>query len=219
MTKTDIELKQDIELELLWDPKINAAQIGVTVDKGAVSLLGAVDTYAEKWAAEDAIKRVSGVRTFAQELTVKILSDHMRSDSEIASAVQSALKWNVYVPATVTARVQAGSVTLEGQVVAYYQREAAERSVRFLAGVVSVYNAIVLKPQVDTAQVKQKVEAALRRQATTDAKSIHIETVGGRVTLTGHASSWQAIDDAVNAAWAAPGVNEVIDHVKMSATV
>jgi osmotically-inducible protein OsmY len=50
MTKTDLKLKQDIEAELRWDPKINAAQIGVSVDKGVVSLLGAVDTYPEKWA-------------------------------------------------------------------------------------------------------------------------------------------------------------------------
>ena len=61
MNKTDNQLKQDIEAELRWDPKVNAAQIGVTVDKGAVSLLGAVDTYPQKWAAEDATKRVSGV--------------------------------------------------------------------------------------------------------------------------------------------------------------
>lgn len=88
--KSDMKLKQDIEDELLWDPKVNAAQIGVSVDKGAVSLLGAVDTYAEKWAAEDATKRVNGVRTVAQELTVKLLTDHVRTDSEIAAAVQSA---------------------------------------------------------------------------------------------------------------------------------
>src|SRR5271154_6273901 len=114
MHKTDIQLKQDIEEELLWDPKVNAAQIGVSVDEGAVSLLGTVDTYAEKWAAEDATKRVSGVRTVAQDLTVKILGEHQRSDSDIARAVQSALEWDVSVPNAVTAKVRNGEVTLEG---------------------------------------------------------------------------------------------------------
>ena len=66
--------------------------------------------------------------------------------------------------------------------------------------------------------MKEKVQAALQRQATADAKSIHIETSGGKVTLTGHAASWQAIEDAASAAWAAPGVTEVIDQVKMSMT-
>jgi VCBS repeat-containing protein len=213
MIKSDIQLKRDIEEELRWDPKVNSAQIGVTVDNGAVSLLGAVDTYAEKWAALDAAKRVHGVRTVAQDLTVKILADHKRSDSEIAAAVQSAFKWDVYVPKTVTATVQHGRVTLEGQATWNYQRDAAERAVRCLAGVVGVSNSITLKPQASAAEVKEKIQSALKRQATTDAKSIHVDTSGGKVTLTGSASSWQSIDDAVNAAWAAPGVTEVVDQV------
>jgi osmotically-inducible protein OsmY len=219
MTKTDMQLKQDIEEELRWDPKVNAAQIGVSVDKGAVSLLGAVDTYAEKWAAEEAAKRVGGVRTIAQDLTVKILGDHERNDQDIAAATQSALKWDVWVPQTVTARVAQGKVTLEGNVTWNYQREAAARAIRYLTGVVAVYNCITLKPEISTAQVKEKVQAALQRQATADAKSIHIDTSGSKVTLTGHASSWQSIEDAANAAWAAPGVTEVVDHVKMEMTV
>ncbi len=214
--KTDLQLKQDIEEELRGDPMVNAAQIGVTVDRGAVSLLGAVDTYAEKWAAEDATKRVGGVRTIAQDLTVKILADHRRSDSEIAIAVQSALRWDVFVPKTVTAKVQSGWVTLEGQAPWNYQRDAAERSVRHLTGVAGVSNAVTLKPQASAAEVKEKIQAALQRQAMADANSIHIDTSGGKVTLTGHAASWQSIEDAANAAWAAPGVTDVLDQVKMS---
>ena len=219
MIKSDIELKQDIEDELRWDPKVNAAQVGVSVSQGAVSLLGAVDTYAEKWAAEDATKRVSGVRTVAQDLTVKLQTDHERTDSDIAAATQSALTWNVVVPKSVTAKVRRGEVTLEGQVAWNYQRDAAERAIRHLAGVVAVHNCITLKPHASAAQVKEKVQAALQRQASVDTSSIHIETCGGIVTLSGHASSWQSIEDAANAAWAAPGVTEVIDHVTMSMTL
>ena len=220
MTKTDVQLKQDIDQELSWDPKVNAAQIGVSVEKGAVSLLGTVDTYAQKWAAEDAAKRVSGVRTVAQDLTVKILSDHVRSDSDIASAIQSTLKWDVLVPKAVTAVVRDGSVTLEGQVDWNFEREAADRAIRYLTGVVSVNNLVTLKKREASAtQVKEKVEAALQRQATTDAKSIHVETNGGKVTLTGHASSWQSIEDASNAAWAASGVTQVVDKLKIHMTI
>ncbi len=213
--KTDMQLKTDVETELRWDPKVNAAQIGVTVDKGAVSLLGAVDTYAQKWAAEDAAKRVSGVRTLAQDLTVKLLSEHERSDSEIAAAIQNALTWDVYVPKTVTATVEHGAVTLQGKCTWNYERESAERVVRHLAGVISVANVVALKPTASAAAVKEKVEAALHRQATADASAIHIETNGSTVTLTGNAPSWRTIADAEHAAWATPGVTQVVDHVKV----
>jgi len=220
MAKTDVQLKQDIEQELSWDPKVNAAQIGVSVDHGAVSLLGTVDTYAQKWAAEDATKRVSGVRTVAHDLTVKVLSEHVRSDSDIAGAVQSTLKWDVLVPKAVTAVVRDGFVTLAGQVDWNFEREAAERAVRYLTGVVSVSNSITLKKtEASAAQVKEKVEAALQRQATTDANSIHVDTNGSQVTLTGHASSWQSVVDASYAAWAARGVSQVVDKLKIEMTI
>jgi osmotically-inducible protein OsmY len=216
MSKTDVLLKQQIDQELEWDPKVNPALIGVTVDHGAVSLLGTVDTYAQRWAAEDAVKRVSGVRTVAQDLTVKVLDDHVRNDSEIATAVQNTLTWDVIVPKAVSAVVRGSVVTLEGEVTWNFQREAAVRAIRYITGISSVRNLISLKPSgASAAQVKEKVEAALHRQATTDANSIHVDTAGGKVTLTGRASSWQTIEDAANAAWAAHGVTEVIDHVKL----
>ncbi len=216
MNKSDKQLQQDVEEELRWDPKVNAAQIGVTVDGGAVSLTGTVDTYAQKWAAEDATKRVSGVRTMAQDLSVKLLSDHKHTDSEIATAIQSALKWDVMVPKTVTAKVTSGSVTLEGQATWNFEREAAERAVRYLTGVVSVINAVALKSQVSPTDVKEQIQTALNRQAKADAKGIKIDTSGGKVTLTGHASSWQTTEDAADAAWATPGVTEVIDRMTVS---
>ena len=219
MTKTDDQLKREIEAELSWDPRVNAAEIGVSVNEGAVSLLGTVDTYAQKWAAEDATKRVAGVRTVAQDLTVKIQNEHKRSDTDIAEAIQSALKWDVLVPKEVTAKVHSGTVTLEGQVTWHFQRESAERAIRNLPGVISIFNSITMKPETSVAQVKEKVEAALQRQAKADAKSIRVDLSGGMVALTGYASSWQSIEDAANAAWAAPGVTQVIDQVKMQMTI
>lgn len=211
--KSDIQLKEDIERELNFDPKVNDALIGVSVDKGVVSLRGVVDTYAEIWAAEEAIKRVSGVRTFAQDLKVQVLNGDMHSDTEIAGAVQSALKWDVYVPNSVTAKVTNGSVTLEGQVEWNYERDEAERAVRHIAGVFTIYNSISLKPQPSIERVKEKVQEALQRQATEDANSIKVETAGGKVTLSGHATSWQSIQDAAKAAWAAPGVTDVVQNI------
>ena len=217
MSKTDVELKRDINQELAWDPKVNAAQIAVSVDQGAVTLLGNVDTYWEKWAAEEATKRVAGVRTIAQDLTVNVLNDHKRNDSDIASAVQRAFQWNVSVPDTVTAEVHNGSVTLSGQVTWNSERQAADQAVRYLKGVVSLSNLITLaRLNVPEAQVKENVDAALQRQATAEANSIHVDTSGGKVTLTGHASSWRSMADAEDAAWATPGVTQVVDRLQIA---
>jgi osmotically-inducible protein OsmY len=216
MTKrSDERLKEDIESELRWDPKLTASTIGVTVEKGAVSLLGAVDSYAHKWAAEDATRRVVGVRTVAQDLTVKIHGDHRRSDSEIAVAVQHALKWDVFTPSTVTARVAESAVTLEGEVRWNFEREAAVLAVSNLTGVVAVHDYIALKGPAETAKVKESVEAALQRQASSDGRSITVAAAAGVVTLAGHATSLQSIADATHAAWAAQGVTQVLDRVEL----
>jgi len=220
--KNDIELKRDIEAELQWDPRIHAARIGVTVENGVVALLGEVDSYAEKWAAAEAAKRVDGVRALAQDLTVRIADSEQRSDADVAAAALHALHWDVWVPADVTVQVQLGRITLGGRVEWNYQRAAAERAVSNLAGVTSVINAIRLRAPAEgspadmsASQVLESVEAALRRQAATDAQSIHVDMTGHKVTLSGEAASFQAIADATHAAWAAPGVSEVVEHVTM----
>jgi osmotically-inducible protein OsmY len=216
MIKTDAQLSQDVEQELASDPKLNASGIAVNVQQGAVSLLGTIHTYAEKALAENAAKRVSGVRVIALDLKVRLLEQGVRTDSDIVVAVQNALNWNVLLPAAVTAKVEDGWVTLEGPVTWNYQREGAERAVRHLAGVVGVFNSIAIRPHASPSRVKEQVEAALERRAITADKSIQVEVAGGKVTLTGHAESWHAVEEAANAAWAAPGVTEVVDQVKMS---
>jgi osmotically-inducible protein OsmY len=217
--KTDLQLKRDIEEELRWDPKINEAQIAVGVDEGVVTLRGTVDAYPGKWAAEAACKRVRGVRTVDERLGVKLAVVHERHDSEVADTVRSALRWDVLVPDQVTASVKNGVVTLEGLVTWNFQRAAAQRAVGHLAGVTGVENQIALHVMPTAEIVRDEVEAALHRQAKTDTKSITIDVSGGKVTLSGYASSWQAIEDAREAAWGAPGVTEVVDHVQIATTI
>lgn len=217
MTKSDLQLQEDVENELHWDPRLNAAQIGVAVDSGVVSLFGSVDTWAAKWAAEEATKRVEGVRTVAQDMTVKLLDAHARTDSELAASVQMALKQDVDVPATIGAEVERGVVTLHGTARVHFERSAAERAVRNLVGVRAVFDSVKLGGAAPTGaaavagDIGTGVVAALARQSTHHTKSIHVKAVGGKITLSGHVSSFQALGDASTAAWAAPGVTEVVD--------
>lgn len=97
--KTDAQLKKDVNAELEWDPSINATHVGVAVADGVVTLMGRLDTFAEKHAVERAVQRVQGVKSVAMELDVKLETGHRRSDSEIAPAAESALRWQALVAA------------------------------------------------------------------------------------------------------------------------
>jgi osmotically-inducible protein OsmY len=142
MRKSDARLKQEIEQELRWDPVVSSAGIEVSVEGGNVSLAGSVDTCAKKWAAQAATQRVGGIRAVSQSITVTLLPELARTDSQIALATQRVLASSLEVPTTVTATVENGWVILEGQTTRNYQRDAAERAVSQLSGVAGVHNRI-----------------------------------------------------------------------------
>jgi osmotically-inducible protein OsmY len=212
--KTDLQLHKDVIEELRWDPRVNDAEIGVSVKAGVVTLTGSVDTFAQKYAAERAVERVAGVRAVAEELHVRPTTELQQDDTEIAHSAVNALSWNIEVPADkITVKVEGGLITLKGEVNWNYQRLAAEYDVRYLAGVKGLLNLIEVKPAVSPAEVKSKIEAALKRSAELDAKQITVDTADGKVTLKGNVRSWTERVDAENAAWAAPGVREVDDRL------
>jgi osmotically-inducible protein OsmY len=153
-----------------------------------------------------------------QELKVKLRSEHQREDLALGVATQRVLDWDVFVPKGITAKAKDGWITLDGTASWNFQREAAERAMQHTVGVTGVSNCIVLEGSAVASQVKAEVEAALLRQASADAASIQVSESDGKVTLTGHASSWQAIEDATGAAWSAAGVMEVVADVHMNTT-
>jgi osmotically-inducible protein OsmY len=216
--KSDSQLRQDVEEELEWEPSVDERQVGVAVSDAVVTLTGAVGSLPEKWNAERAVERVSGVRGVANDIEVRLAEE--RRDPEIAEAAANALQWNAMVPAgRVTAEVEDGRITLTGAVDYDYQRRAAEREVRDLWGVRGVSNLITVEPQVSPKKIEAEVQRAFQRQAALDANRVAVEVAGSVVTLRGEVRSLAERRQAERAAWAATGVSEVRNHLTANATV
>jgi osmotically-inducible protein OsmY len=206
----DSKLQQAVLEELSWEPSVTAAHIGVSANAGVVTLTGHVDNYAAKAAAENAVRRVKGVRAVAEEMEVHLPMDTRRDDAAIAAAAIERLAWNVSVPRdAITVSVEKGWVALSGEVDWWYQKDAAEQDVRRLWGVVGVSNQVTIKARVDTAGLSDDITHALHRSWFFDPNTVKVTAKGGRVKLTGTVRSWQERQTAASTAWAAPGAISV----------
>ena len=213
--KTAAELQRDVLAELSYEPSVHEGGIGVAAHDGAVTLSGHVESYAEKRAAERAAKRVAGVLAVANELMVKLPLSTTRDDTDIAEALIRNFGWNTQIPTGITASVDKGWVILEGQADWKFQRHEAEKVAASMTGVKGVTNLIKLSPRVLPGDVERKIHEAFHRHAQKDADQIYASTSGTKVVLRGTVRSWAEYDDAEWAAWSAPGVTHVENHLVM----
>ena len=206
--KTDSQLQQDVIAELKWEPLLREAEIGVSAKDGVITLTGTVDGYAKKAEAEDAVKKIAGVKAVVEKIEIKYPNSWAKKDdSDIATEIVNAFKWNWEVPSDkVKARVEKGWVTLEGELEWNYQSDAAKDAVRNLLGVTGVTNNIRVKSRTDEAIEKDEIESALKRNWTLSDKDIRVTVSGHKATLAGVVDSWYQKDEAARLAWNAPGV-------------
>ena len=212
---TNDELTTLVTDELSFDPKVKSDEIAVAADDGGkVTLRGTVGSFPEKREAGKAAQKVYGVSSVQNDLDVRLLTSNKRDDAALRADVLQALMLDSLVPQTIDAKVDDGRVTLTGKAEWNYQRDEAERVTGNVAGVVVVDTDIELtgeKP--DSEHVKHAIKDAIKRNAKLDAEGITVETSEHTVTLKGTVASWAEHDDAVAAAWDAPGVQKVKDHI------
>jgi osmotically-inducible protein OsmY len=207
LMKNNQDLQTDVQNAIKWEPLLHAAEIGVTVSDGVVSLTGVVDSYAKKMEAENAAKRVIGVKALVEKIEVKFPSSWKKSNVEIANEVLAALKANWSVPKDkVKVKVEDGWVTLEGELAWNYQKEAAKNGINYLAGVKGVTNNITIKAETHDAIEQKDVENAIHRNWSVDDSDISVSVSGTTVTLTGTVNSWYQRDEAGRIAWNTPGI-------------
>jgi osmotically-inducible protein OsmY len=216
--KSDAQLKQDVVNELEWDPAIEATHVGVAVSDGVVVLTGHLRTFAAKHAVEQAVKRVAGVRAIAIELDVQLDPHHQRGDADIAVAIETAFKWHAQIPEDrIRIEVEKGWVTLTGEVDWDYQRHNAELVVRPVTGVVGVVNHITIRQRSAPEYVARRIREALARYADEEWRGIEVKVDGSTVTLLGSVNSWAERSAVQAAAWAAPGITQVVNQLEIAA--
>jgi len=213
--KTDAELQSDVERAIQWEPQLHLAKIAVTVDGGVVSLAGYVDSYAKKLEAENAAKRVHGVRALVENIEVQFPSNWAKTDAEIANEVLDTLRAAWLVPIDkIGIKIENGWVTLDGDLQWNYQREAARNAVNYLIGIKGVTNNIKVKSDTSNVIEKKDIEDALKRSAIDDSNLL-VMVSGSIVTLSGKVNSWYQKEEAERIAWNTPGIWEVNNELSI----
>lgn len=214
--KDDRELQLDVAAELAWDPSIDATRIVADVRDGTVTLTGQVHSHAQKWRAEAAARRVGGARGLISRLAVDLAVGDRRPDTEIAKTAHQVLAWNALVPAgKLKVAAEDGWITLSGDVDWEFQSSAAEVALRSLVGIKGLINLVQVNPATEPREVTRHIEAALRRCSRDPRQEVAVVMNGGTVTLSGKVASWRERYAVRRAAWAAPGVRNVVDQMAM----
>ena len=127
---------------LNWDAAVPAEDIRLTVQSGWVTLSGVVHWQYQRMAAENDIRKLSGVVGITNNISIQ---PTIQAD-DIKQRIEEALKRHAEVEAHgISVSVgDGGAITLEGQVDNWDERQAVERAAWSVAGVRTVDDRITI---------------------------------------------------------------------------
>lgn len=214
-TRSDHKIHSLVLAELDWTPDLDASEIHVEVEASVVTLSGAVGDYFELLAASRAMRRVHGIAAVLNHLTVNPRSAKWVTDADIARVAERALTWSANIPASVRPQVDAGRITLTGQVDWHFQRDAAERAVENIRGVRSVLNEITLVSRPGAEDAAERIRTALFRNPQVDASHINVTVIENMAVLTGYVTTLAQKNQAGAATWSSPDVTQVDNRLNV----
>ncbi|SAL83823.1 BON domain protein [Caballeronia choica] len=215
--KSDSQLRQEVEEELMENPAVDANGIGVAVSGGIVTLSGHVADYAQKIAAEKSALRIADVVAVVIGIDVKLREPDRRTDEDVALGVRAVLDWITGLQEhAIKIKVEKGWVTLSGEVQDGYRSHIAEKNIVHMRGVTGVTNNIRIRGSASPVDIEYNIRRAIQRHTNRELKHLGIEVDVGKVTLSGRLSSLAERSVVWGAARSTPGVKALVDRLVIS---
>ena len=212
--KTDAQLETDVYLAIRMCPYLQSDNVTMGVRDGVVTLSGQVHSLKEKWAAEEAVWGVVGVRGMAVNLDVNLLNVNVINDTELARHVVALIDMIHHAhPYSIDVQVENGELTLKGHVDWQYQIQHLLDMLRQVRGIRAIHCHLHIRPGMQAKDVKGRLEAAIRRLLHEACGAINVSVNDGRIVISGYVTSRVHREAVVELAWAIPGVTSVEDHL------
>jgi osmotically-inducible protein OsmY len=139
--RTDADIAAAAARALAWNSSLPADRIKVTVSKGWITLEGDVEWQYQRQEAENAVRRLWGVRGVSNLLSVKPSA----SPTDLKKKIEEALVRSAQLDAKgITVEIQGSTAILKGSVRSWAERQEAQRIAWLAPGITNVDNNITV---------------------------------------------------------------------------